>query len=790
MHALPTLITDLTLIAIYAGITTLLFKWLKQPLVLGYVLAGLIAGPYLTFFPSVTDKENITIWADIGVIFLLFSLGLEFSFTKILNVGKTAIIAGLTNIIFMLFLGYNAGLLLGWTSVDSLFLGGMISMSSTTIIIKAFEEMNMKKQKFTDLVFGVLVIEDMVGILLLVLLPTVALSQSVNTQELLFSTLKLIFFLVLCFVTGTYLVPSFLKKVLPVLTDEMLLIISIALCLSMVLMATTSGFSSALGAFIMGSILAGSEAVHRIENVMKPVKDFFGAVFFVSVGMLVNPAMFVEYAFPILCLTVLVITGIVFFSCIGFTISGQSLKTAILCGFSLAQVGEFAFIIASLGLTLGVLSDRVYPIIVAVSVITTFTTPMMIKSAIPFYKWLYNILPSKIKDFVDRNKNAVPLETEETKSLWNDLFKSYFLHLSLFSIILIGIMNMSFYFVQPHLRAWFPNLFGRILTTLITLGAMAPFLNGLLVAKGKFSKIYIDLWLEKIPNRLPLLMLTVFKVLIASLFVMVVIHQTLTLNPKVTLFLIAVTIALMFKSQWIFSQYMKIEARFLINLNRKQVMENTSKSLDSITEEDWLDSSLDVSNFVVETTSTFIDCELKNTSFREKYALNIFKIKRGEQTIFMPRSTQKLQANDILTFVGTQKQLKRFKTNAKKKGIVQQENSEFINLHDYLLSQENNSKKDESALLCCPLRVTEDSGLINHSILDADIRNKIKCLVVGIERNASLFINPESQFIFQEGDLIWILGNHKVVTQEVLHQLSLKTKSTDTSADKKALLQA
>ena len=342
MHSIQPLIVDLTLITIYAGLTTLLFKKLKQPTVLGYVLAGIFAGPYFSFVPTVTDKANLTLWADIGVIFLLFGLGLEFSFKKMINVGKSALITSNANILFMLFLGYNTGLLLGWSVMDSFFLGSMISMSSTTIIIKAFEDLNVKKQKYTDLVFGVLVVEDIVGILLLVLLPTVALGNSIDGGALLLSTMKLIFFLVLCFVIGIYLVPSFLKKITPFLNDEMLLLISISLCFGMVLLATSSGFSSALGAFIMGSILAETSVIERIEKNIKPLKDFFGVVFFVSVGMMVDPSMFVKYAWPICVITFIVMIGKIIFSCLGFLFSGETLKTALQGGFSLAQVGEFA----------------------------------------------------------------------------------------------------------------------------------------------------------------------------------------------------------------------------------------------------------------------------------------------------------------------------------------------------------------------------------------------------------------------------------------------------------------
>lgn len=622
MHSIHPLIVDLTLITIYAGLTTLIFKKLKQPTVLGYVLAGILAGPYFSFVPTVTDKANLTLWADIGVIFLLFGLGLEFSFKKMINVGKSALITSNANIFFMLFLGYNTGLLLGWSVMDSFFLGSMISMSSTTIIIKAFEDLNVKKQKFTDLVFGVLVVEDIVGILLLVLLPTVALGSSIDGGALLLSTLKLIFFLVLCFVIGIYLVPSFLKKITSFLNDEMLLLISISLCFGMVLLATSSGFSSALGAFIMGSILAETGVIERIEKNIKPLKDFFGVVFFVSVGMMVDPSMFVKYAWPICVITIIVIVGKVTFSCLGFLFSGETLKTSLQGGFSLAQVGEFAFIIASLGMSIKVLDAQVYPIIVAVSVITTFLTPMMIKASEPAYKFLRKRLPEKLLKRIENTSIAKETKTEEKH--WKLLFKNYFIRLVLFTMILFTIMGLSSLFIKPFIHGMLPNLAARICVTAITLLIMSPFLKAMIgwetilpifvrekvaealcffsrreekeknhksivskmeeklglcsiydqalaeknffISNHSAAAVYYKLWTAKKINRLPLMLMTSFRLIMVLFIISTVVHQFLTENPKVTWALVIISIMVLSQSRWLFNQYMKIENQFLHNL--------------------------------------------------------------------------------------------------------------------------------------------------------------------------------------------------------------------------------
>lgn len=577
MNHLPALISDLALIMICAGIITVLFKKLKQPVVLGYILAGIIVGPHFALFPSTADKNNIQIWADIGVIFLLFSLGLEFSFKKIVNVGKSAIITASANILFMLLIGYHIGLGLGWSTTESLFLGGMISMSSTTIIIKAFEELNLKGQKFTDLVFGVLVVEDVVGILLLVLLPTISIGQNVNGLELLFSSLKLVFFLVLWFIIGVYLVPTFLKKVIYLLNDELLLLVSVALCLGMVWLATSFGFSSALGAFIMGSILAETDEAERIENIIKPIKDLFGAVFFTSVGMLVDPSMFIEYMVPIAVITLVVMLGKIILSTFGFLLSGNRLETSFLCGFSLAQVGEFAFIIAASGMSIGVLGAYVYPTIVAVSVITTFTTPLMIGAAKPFYNFIYHHLPQRWKEYLSAHTSSKKDSSTE-EELWKQLFKKYFVKLCIASVILIAIINISFYIIQPFLILHLPNRVADLSATLITLAAMAPFLQGLLSVNSDLARIYLTLWHKRLTNRLPLILCTVLRMAVIVIFIMVVINHLFTKDFYVTYALMGLFIVILYKSTWLSKKYKSIERQFLSNLYRYKEKETDDDS--------------------------------------------------------------------------------------------------------------------------------------------------------------------------------------------------------------------
>lgn len=361
------LVSDLAFILILGAVVTVLFKWLKQPVVLGYIVAGFLASPHFEYLPSVTTESNIEFWAQLGIVVLLFSLGLEFSFKKLLNVGGSAVVTALIIVAGMMVSGFAIGHFLHFSNMNSLFLGGMLSMSSTTIIIKAFTDLNLRQKKFASLVFAVLIVEDLFAVLMMVILSSIAINKSVEGSEMLFSIGKLVFFLVIWFLVGVYVLPTLLNAIRRYLNNETLLIISIGLCFGMAVFSVYCGFSLALGAFVMGSIIAGISYAERIEQIVTPVKDLFGAVFFISVGMMVDPVIIVEYASPILILSCVVIVGMILFGTFGMLITGQSLRVAMESGFSLTQIGEFAFIIASLGMSLGVLDPNIYPIVVAVS---------------------------------------------------------------------------------------------------------------------------------------------------------------------------------------------------------------------------------------------------------------------------------------------------------------------------------------------------------------------------------------------------------------------------------------
>lgn len=743
MGHLPNLITDLALILASAAVVTLIFKKLKQPLVLGYIIAGLMVGPNFPLFPSVSDSESISIWAEIGVIILLFSLGLEFSFKKLMKVGGASSITATFTIITMMIVGYFSGKALGWNFMNSIFLGGILSISSTTIIMRAFEEMGLKSQKFATLVLGVLIIEDLVAILLLVLLSTLAASQQFAGAELIETVLKLAFFLVLWFLGGIFLVPSFLKLVRRLLTDETLLIIALGLCFVMVALAVKAGFSAALGAFIMGSILAETTYAEKIEHNIKPVKNLFGAVFFVSVGMMINPAMLLEYAFPILVLTLVTIFGIATSSALGALIAGQTLKNSIKTGASLSQIGEFSFIIAGLGISLNVTSDFLYPIVVAVSAVTTFTTPYLIKLSDKFCDVAEKILPKKWLNYINNYSSGT--QKIKTESDWKNILKSYSVVLAINSVIIIAIILLALKLLYPFVAERVENVLLRnAIVCIISLIAMTPFLWGL-AGKRLNDRSYYSLWLDGKYNRGPLVMLEVLRVVLAMFFVGLLLFQIVeNIYVIIAAILLLIIMASVFSAR-LRNFYARLERRFLENLNQR----NKNKPLNPAIEK--IPWDIHTAEFKVSPESPLIGRTLEELRLREVCGINIGMIERGSIKINIPSKTERLFPGDIITVIGTDEDLNRFDD------ILQVEETELINernLNDVMLQQ---------------FVVTPKSPIAGKTIREAGIHDKLHGLVVGIEREGSRIANPESTTRFEVDDVVWIVGEENIPQKILKH---------------------
>ena len=737
MVQLPHLIEDLALILCAAAITSLLFKKLKQPVVLGYILAGLLVSPHIKLFPSVSDLKGVSIWAEIGVIFLLFGLGLEFSFKKLAKVGGSSSISGIFEIAMMFTLGYITGNLLGWPVMDCIFLGGILSISSTTIIIRAFDELKVKNQNFAGAVLGILIIEDIVAVLLLVVLSTLSLKQQFEGFQLLLSILKLFFFLCLWFIAGIFSLPSALKAGKKFLSDETLLVVSLGLCFLMVVLATKAGFSAALGAFIMGSILAETTLAEKIEHLVQSVKDLFGAVFFVSVGMLIDPALLMQHWFPVLCITAVVIIGKSVSVTIGSMLAGKGLKQAIQAGMSMSQIGEFSFIIAALGLSFKVTSSYLYPIAVGVSVITTFTTPYMIRFAGPVYNLVNRLLPNKWKRNLDRYSSGAQILPAESD--WKIVLRSYLSAILINSVIIIALILLSSFYLAPFIINHSGNkLFGEVLSVLLTLVIMSPFIWALTIKKlGRLA--YTNLWLDKKYNRGPLVILEIVRNVLAVVLLFILLRQFF--SPVISLgvaFIVMVGVLQIFAKR-MQTFYNRIEHRFLSNLNAR----NQIAGLDEKSNISPWDAHL--AYFSISPNAGYIGQRLYELEWREKYGINIARIERGKQIIDVPAGNERLFPYDRISVIATDEQLQNLK-------FVVEQTTDTI---EFPISEQEVSLNK--------IIVDSHNHLNGKTIRNSKIREMTSGLVVGIERNSSRILNPDSNTQFEWEDVVWIVGDKKKI---------------------------
>ncbi|MCH5230914.1 MAG: cation:proton antiporter [Muribaculaceae bacterium] len=724
------LIADLALILLLGAVVTLLFKKLKQPVVLGYILAGFLASPNFTYIPSISNLDNIEFWADLGIVILMFTLGLEFSFRKLMNAGSSAVMTALIIITGMTFAGFGVGKILHLNSINCIFLGGMISMSSTTIILKTLTDLGMRQKKFASLVLAVLIIEDLFAVLMLVLLSSIAVGN-VEGTELLYSIGKLLFFLIIWFLVGVYVLPSFLTRVRNFLNDETMLVVSMGLCFSMAIFSVICGFSLELGAFVMGSILAGTIFAERMEKVVKPVKDLFGAVFFISVGMMVNPSVLVSYWWEILILAAVVIIGMIFFGTVGMLSTGQTLRVAIESGFTLTQVGEFSFIIASLGMSLGVLEESLYPIIVAVSVITIFTTPYFVKMSQPAYRFVESKLPENLRFLIDRYSKQV-VDKNSDKKLWKDILSRYMGRLVIFSVILIAIILVSRQFLFPLLEDYMAD-WGRFLATVITLAAMMPFLFAL-----SFSTLKED---EKMRLHnsasfysVPLVALRIIRYLVALLFIVYLLTLAYDATVAWIAGIICLAFILVFASQKISARYNSIEKKFIDNLN---IRENTRSGANNHLIDDLHMAFIEVGSYC-----PFVGDKLKDSGLRSDYGVSVASIQRGERIMPLPSVDARIFPGDILGVIGNDEQIKRLNDD------IERDEKAYRALDVY------SSKVDIGSIT-----LTEKSPVVNIPLGQTDIRHDFYCMVVKVQRGDDIFEQPGPDTVLRPGDIVWLVGD-------------------------------
>jgi len=738
MAELPAMIQDLALMLMVAGIVTLVFKKLKQPLVLGYIVAGFLVSPHMPYTTSVVDMSNIHLWADIGVMFLLFSLGLDFSFKKILKMGASPIISTICIIFSMSILGVIVGHEFGWSRMDCIFLGGMLAMSSTTIIYKAFDDLGLRQQQFAGMVMSVLILEDILAIVMMVMLSAIASGNNPDGGEMLGSILKIGFFLVLWLVVGIFAIPIFLRKVRRLINSEVLLIVSLGLCCGMAVFSSKVGFSSAFGAFIMGSILAETIEAERIEKLVEPVKNLFGAIFFVSVGMLVDPGILVEYAFPIGCLVLTIIVGQSIFGSLSFMLGGESLKSAMRCGFSMAQIGEFSFIIASLGLSLGVIGNFLYPVVVAVSVITTFLTPYMIRLAIPAYNALEPRLPKRLIRLM--NHLSMNQATGNNPSKWKKLLLQMGVNAVVYAILSMAVIILMFMFFEPFMNHMLPtSWYANAITGIVTVMLISPFLRAM-VMKKNHSEEFKALWKESNRNRLPLLFTILFRMMIAMVFVFYIVHHLSTFGPAIVFTTGAVAIIAIIASRSIKRRSILLERLFINNLRSRDIEAQVHGKKKPLYEGKLLDRDIHIADFDVPFNSRWMGRSLKQLNLGRKFGVHISSILRGGRRLNIPDGDYTIFPGDKLQAIGSDEQLSKF-------GAA---------IASEVLGEDMEMEKREMKLR--QIIIGADSPFVGKTLQESGIRNRYSCMVVGMEEGKENLtaVNPTRKFC--EGDIIWIVG--------------------------------
>ena len=689
---------------------------------------------------SVVDIADIHTWADIGVMFLLFSLGLDFSFKKIVKMGSSPIIATCAIVFCMMVLGMIVGHAFGWGRMDCIFLGGMLAMSSTTIIYKAFDDLGLRQQRFASMVMSVLILEDMLAIIMMVMLSAIATGANFSGGQMLGSVLRIGFFLILWFVVGIFAIPWLLRSSRKLINSETLLILSLGLCCAMAVISTKVGFSSAFGAFVMGSILAETVEAEKIIKLVEPVKNLFGAVFFVSVGMLVDPNILVEYSIPILVLVMTILIGQSLFGSLGFLISGQSLKSAMQCGFSMAQIGEFSFIIASLGLSLGVIGDFLYPVVVAVSVITTFLTPYMIRLSIPAYNRMERHLPKNIIHML--NDFALSHPSSAPQGNWHSLIMQLLRITIIYSILSVAVIALMFTFVLLPLRQMLPHWWANAACGLITVSLISPFLRAM-VMKKNHSEEFKKLWRENKMNRAPLIFTIIVRFIIAMGFIFYICNYLTRFTNALMIVIAVVVVTLMILSRHLKKRSIRMERLFMQNLRSKDIEAQVYGHKRPLYEGHLLDRDIHISDFEMPEGSLWAGKTLAELQLRKKFGINVSSILRGRQRINIPNGDNRVFPGDKIQAIGSDEQLTAFSNS----------------LRDNLYPEDPDIEKREMKLR--QIVISQKGNFFGKTLSESGIRDKFECMVVGMEEGEETLsmITPDHRF--EKGDTIWVVGENE-----------------------------
>lgn len=745
------MIIDLAIMLSTAAVVTIVFKKLKLPTILGYIVAGFLIGPHFPLFLEIESTASVETWSEIGVVVILFHIGLEFDFHKIANLGSTAIVSALVKMGGVMAVGYAFGILIGLNQINAIFLGAMLSISSTVVIQKCLSELGLEKEKFSNLVMGSLVMEDVISVFMMIILTSISVSNAASGNLLVHFAL-LIGYLIIWLLLGIFIIPSLMDKVMKYMTDEMLTLFSLGVCFLMALIASKLGFSMELGAFLAGSFFAGTTHVHEIERVTTGIKDVFGSVFFLSVGMMVDPNIIATRWMIIVPIAAVAVLAKLIFATIGMLLSGQKINTAIRGGAALAPIGEFSFIIAGLGVSLGVMHEYLYPVIVAASIITIIFTPTCIKQSEKLVHFIEKHLPDKLKKIIE-SYTSDDQDEEETANEWHIVLKDSVLKVLLFGSIMLVTAIAGSKFLAPALIKLIGNRVGKLVSIILIYAVIAVFVKPLM---GTRSAAVTHLWMARFSNRPPLVVVVLTKMVVVVLAGYIPLNAIYNIHTLLVLPFIVLVILIAVKSDYISSHYLKLETRFLSNLNQKTVNDNNGTK-----DSRWLDEDYSIFSWFVPEGAPYAGKTIETVGWGRNIGIYVVKIRKNGKNIAMPSAKTVIQTGDKVYVIGDKQSLEIFHKTL--------DIGELTNLRTLKAFLDAGYPDEDHALECLALRTRGTETYVGKPIKKSGINAKIHCMILGIERGAYATTMPDSNMIIEEGDILWVIGTSDSLKRLAAH---------------------
>ena len=751
---IPQLIIDLAIMLTTAAVVTIVFKKLRLPTILGYIVAGFLIGPHFPLFMNIESASSVETWSEIGVVIILFHIGLEFDFHKLSEIGSTAIVSAAVKMGGVMLVGYGFGILAGMSIMNAVFLGAMLSISSTVVIQKCFSEMGLEGEKYTGLVMGSLVMEDVIAVFMMVVLTTISASQTSDGSSMALRMFLMITYLVLWLVLGIFFLPTILDRTMELMSDETLTLLSLGFCFLMGMLAHWLGFSMELGAFIAGSLFAGTRHVHKVERVTAGIKDMFGAIFFLSVGMMVDPGIIAARWTSIVPIAILAVVAKLIFATIGMILSGQDPGTALRGGISLAPIGEFSFIIASLGISLGVMDSYLYPVIVAASILTIIITPVLIRNQDKIIKVISKPVPAKIKRMV-RNYTSDQRSDEEHVSEWKVVLKDYLLKIAIYGSIMLVLTLVCCQAVYPALASVAGNRATKIIVIVVNYLVLAVFAVPFM---GNRSAAFTQLWMDRLANRPPLLVMILIKIVILELIALIPVETLFNINNLFIVLLIPLSVFLIARSDFIATYYLQLETRFFANLNQKTMEERGGARK----RQHWLNEDYSIFSWDVPAGAPYEGKTIQELDWGRKDAVYVVKVRHGDKRIPMPPARTVLHAGDHVHVIGDKMSLETF---YKTLGIDQHVNmrtlKEFLD-EDY---------KGGNALSCAAIQVRGTEPYVGKPIKKSRITTRNHCMILGLERDGYATAMPDSNMLIEKGDILWIIGTGTSLSSIAAHSV-------------------